>query len=763
MSQNATDRAVDCDATLPSTDEVDEGSLVGCAGEPQSSSETRDGVQIVISVSDRFFPERLLRMTVSEYLQDTRRQLAAWEHEVPTEDESELEIREGLMRSPSGEALGEPALYREAATVPRGTSPEGSFPPESYRSPSPDKSRLVNCSDRFTQQWENMQDAEFDRHTMQRGVLIKDIVDARARTEEDDWKAQAAAESGMSVREDFEERFGLLKKRCVYPKTYRVVYLRDDHPSLTDNQRAQRNFGLKAGDLLDELMFAVYTVWLAVMRGDDERTSMKYKIYFLAYLMLWEAKDKICKSLTTDHVEYLDLEDLVKDKYNVAYAAVSLAVTQYLGLPGYESKYATESIMGHFQKKLNWTLNLKAWKSMQIKILKAIDYRVMMSSPYDYIKLCADFSGLEAEKKKETIDFASHLCVMFMACTYNFRESLDQTSISTGRVVDGEIVTNPNMLFSWTHEHPLKLGLAAFNAALFYCGDVPERMASYVVTSMCVPYANMPGCCGCGKMSEDIYKMSAKMCENGFKLHIGSHIKEINLSDVDCDVINGMLRDPLVRKKTLLSKTLHEQVPMRYELTGRLVFPKFGDLFLNRKDTTLPIVKRVRHNRRNPVYYEDMDMMGCMVFDEKLKDVSRDIIRRLYETAECMLSSADARAPDSPPRAYKRIRPTEDSDTDTAPEPRRPVLKRMKMPEDPEIEELERPVLEFRRKRLDAILAQSGLAPAQASSAEEAEVDPEAPTPSPPAPVSVPVTAPATQAKPASPPEPASCGKFDDW
>ena len=202
---------------------------------------------------------------------------------------------------------------------------------------------------------------------------------------------------------------------------------------------------------------------------------------------------------------------------------------------------------------------------------------------------------------------------------------------------------------------------------------------------------------------------------------------------------------------------------MRYELAGRLVCPKFGDLFLNRKDTTIPIVKRVRHNRRNPVYYEDMDMMGCMVFDEKLKDVSRDIIRRLYETAECMLSSADARAPDSPPRAYKRIRPTEDSDTDTASEPRRPVFKRVKMPEDPEIEELERPVLEFRRKRLDAILAQSGLAPAQASSAEEAEVDPEAPTPSPPAPVSVPVTAPATQAKPASPPEPASCGKFDDW
>ena len=104
---------------------------------------------------------------------------------------------------------------------------------------------------------------------------------------------------------------------------------------------------------------------------------------------------------------------------------------------------------------------------MQIKILRAIDYNVMMSSPHDYIKLCADFSGLEAEKKKETVNFASHLCVMFMASTCNFQELLEETNISTGSVVDGEIVTNPNMRFSWTHEQPLKLGLAAFNAALF--------------------------------------------------------------------------------------------------------------------------------------------------------------------------------------------------------------------------------------------------------------------------------------------------------
>ena len=41
MSQNATDRAVDIDATFASAEEVDEGSLVGFAGEPESSPEIR--------------------------------------------------------------------------------------------------------------------------------------------------------------------------------------------------------------------------------------------------------------------------------------------------------------------------------------------------------------------------------------------------------------------------------------------------------------------------------------------------------------------------------------------------------------------------------------------------------------------------------------------------------------------------------------------------------------------------------------------------
>ena len=114
----------------------------------------------------------------------------------------------------------------------------------------------------------------------------------------------------------------------------------------------------------------------------------------------------------------------------------------------------------------------------------------------------------------ETVDFASHLCVVYMASTCNIQERLEETNFSTDRIVDGEIVTNPAMRFTQTHDHPLKLGLAAFNAALFNCGDVPERMENYVVTSMCLPYNEMPGCGECGKMSEDIYLISAKMCEH---------------------------------------------------------------------------------------------------------------------------------------------------------------------------------------------------------------------------------------------------------
>ena len=182
MSQNATDRAVDTNATFASAEGVDEGSLVGLNGKTLAADSSGS--------DDRFFPERLLKMTVSEYLQDTKKQLAAWKAE---EDESDHETREGLLRWPSPELDDEPALYREKDTVPCGTLPEKKWPKKSYRSPKPDDCRLVYCSDRFTNKQIFLNQCKFDDEVANDGPLKQYMIDGLKRTVEDDWIAQAAA------------------------------------------------------------------------------------------------------------------------------------------------------------------------------------------------------------------------------------------------------------------------------------------------------------------------------------------------------------------------------------------------------------------------------------------------------------------------------------------------------------------------------------------------------------------------------------------
>lgn len=726
MSQNVTDRAVDTDATFASAEKVDEGSLVGLNGKILAADSS--------GPDDRFFPERLLKMTVSEYLQDTRKQLAAWKAE---EGESDHETQEELLRWPSPELDDEPALYREKDTVPCGTLPEKRWPKKSYQSPGPEECIFGYCSDRYTQIRENMIDAEVDRHVLQRGVPMEVIEKSRKRTVEDDWIAQAAAVSGMSVLEDFTERFDILKLRCVCPKPFELTYLKDSHEWLTKSEKADQQLGQIASNSLNELMFAVYQVWVVMMRGDDERTSMKYKFYFWAYMVVWQAKDKIMRCMDHPGLGYIGLEALVNKKYTVAYAALDLAVRLYLGLDGDEAQYTTNSIKQQFKKQLGWKLDPAALKTMRIKLLRAIDYKIMMSNPYDYIKLCANFSGLDEPKQKELIDYASHICLIYMAAECNIYETCVETNVSVGRVVDAQIVINPRMKLERTLEHPLKLGLAAFNAALFYCGEIPERLASHVIVSMCVPYQNTDGCCGCGKMADDIYKVSSLMCRHAYCLHMALKITEVKTDSEDKDVVFCMINDPYVRKKTLLNKKMHRFVPMHYEFPGRLTFPKFEDLFFGR-DHGVPIIKRVQHTVHTPVYYSDMDMFQFLKFEKKLGPTSISILGDLYDDVNSVLITAEAKAPVDAKRVHKRVF----------------------MEEDPEIAELEAPLWNFKRRCVEAVCQSLANARRDISG-----VDPDGPTPSPPAPVSAPATQaePASSAEPALKAEPASWGKFDDW
>ena len=191
-------------------------------------------------------------------------------------------------------------------------------------------------------------------------------------------------------------------------------------------------------------------------------------------------------------------------------------------------------------------------------------------------------------------------------------------------------------------------------------------MALYVIASICVSYDQMPGCCGCCKMTDDISDMSAEMCKIGFKLQMGSQCEEIMISFEECNVILGMKRVLNVLRKTLLRNPIQRLVPFAFI---DLYTPKFEDLFVN-SDPAAFSVKRVQHTTIYPINHAQKDMFDMIVLKETLGETSRGIIRGLYEVADYVLTTTDAQAPMPKLRLYKWIRSTVDSDDDHQPEPK---------------------------------------------------------------------------------------------